>query len=305
MTFEEPHPAGGLGAFLRGHRLAIDPNAPSIGPYERIPRRIGRRVTQEELAEAIGVSREWYSRLENGTAWHASAPLLRTIAAALALDESERQRMLSYAPSDLALANAQFAQAAIDGILSSVSRLRRFVQHVTAASSFSEAVELAVVTSQELVRADCVTTMSLEVPGGGLAGFAAGPRARYWTPLNDRVTFESQDPLRHGGVGIVERAPAADEIADRLKAEIACVRRNGGTHAYNFELAAETWLRANRYLEGRSGVAVPLFERGIYRGVLCSSWTTPRKIDDLEIEVMKTTATVVELTASRAGRRSP
>ena len=39
-----------------------------LGPWPRLPVRRGRRVTQEEIAEAIGVSRSWYRMLETRVA---------------------------------------------------------------------------------------------------------------------------------------------------------------------------------------------------------------------------------------------
>jgi transcriptional regulator with XRE-family HTH domain len=53
-------------------------------------------VTQEEVAEAVGVSRTWYALLEAGGA-HASAPLAGRIADAFALDVPDRLGLLSMA----------------------------------------------------------------------------------------------------------------------------------------------------------------------------------------------------------------
>ena len=69
------------GAFLKEQRRRIPRDAPSLGRYVRLPARRGKVVTQEELAEAIGVSRVWYAMLESGAALNTSPgcwPVSRT-----------------------------------------------------------------------------------------------------------------------------------------------------------------------------------------------------------------------------------
>lgn len=58
-------------------------------------------MTQEELAEAIGVSRVWYSMLENGSAVRTSRRMLEALAGALMLDASERATLFSLAIPEL------------------------------------------------------------------------------------------------------------------------------------------------------------------------------------------------------------
>ncbi|HYZ16163.1 MAG TPA: helix-turn-helix transcriptional regulator, partial [Candidatus Acidoferrum sp.] len=45
---------------------------PNLGPHPRLPWRVGKRVTQQEVAEAVGISREWYATLESATTIEAS-----------------------------------------------------------------------------------------------------------------------------------------------------------------------------------------------------------------------------------------
>jgi DNA-binding XRE family transcriptional regulator len=77
-------------AFLKTHRCNIPPNAPALGAWQRLPVRRGRRVTQEEIAEAIGISRNWYRRLESGEAVRASTKLLDRIAKVFAFTPEQR-----------------------------------------------------------------------------------------------------------------------------------------------------------------------------------------------------------------------
>ena len=71
-------------------RRRIDPTTKALGSYERLKSRRGRPVTQEELAEAIGVSRGWYARLESGKPVQPSVSMLHRIAEALRATPGER-----------------------------------------------------------------------------------------------------------------------------------------------------------------------------------------------------------------------
>ena len=76
--------------FLIHLRRRIDPATKTLGGYERLKSRRGRPVTQEELAEAIGVTRGWYARLESGKPVQPSVSMLHRIAEALKTTPAER-----------------------------------------------------------------------------------------------------------------------------------------------------------------------------------------------------------------------
>jgi DNA-binding XRE family transcriptional regulator len=79
--------------FLRTLRQRIPPDAATLGPWSRLPVRRGRRVTQEEVAELVGVSRNWYRRLESGVGVRASTKLLDRLATAFAFTPEERVQL--------------------------------------------------------------------------------------------------------------------------------------------------------------------------------------------------------------------
>ena len=79
-----------FGDFLRRHRLAIPVEAKALGSFVRLPNRLGKAVSQEEFAEAIGVSRSWYGLLETGRPVQPSAALLDRICDALMVYERQR-----------------------------------------------------------------------------------------------------------------------------------------------------------------------------------------------------------------------
>ena len=90
-----------FGAFLRMLRRRIPADAPALGTLERPPNRRGRRVTQEEVAEVVGVSRNWYRRLECGSGARASTRLVDRLADAFAFTPEERATMFVLALPEL------------------------------------------------------------------------------------------------------------------------------------------------------------------------------------------------------------
>ncbi len=79
-----------FGAFLKKLRQRIPPQTATLGSWRRRPVRRGRPVTQEEIAEAVGVSRNWYRRLESGPGVRASMKLLDRLANAVVFTPEER-----------------------------------------------------------------------------------------------------------------------------------------------------------------------------------------------------------------------
>ncbi|MDB5043199.1 MAG: DNA-binding protein [Candidatus Eremiobacteraeota bacterium] len=95
----EPRPE--LAVFLRFLRQRIDPDVRDLGPYERFPGRLGKAVSQQELAEAIGVSREWYAALESAVPHRTSASLIDRLADVLMVTAEERGRLFRLAVPEL------------------------------------------------------------------------------------------------------------------------------------------------------------------------------------------------------------
>jgi transcriptional regulator with XRE-family HTH domain len=89
--------AESLGALLREYRRRLHPQMTVLGDVVRRPDRVGKPVTQEELAEAVGVTREWYQKLERRGEVNASAGLVSRLADVLMLDDAERIALLQAA----------------------------------------------------------------------------------------------------------------------------------------------------------------------------------------------------------------
>jgi DNA-binding XRE family transcriptional regulator len=90
-----------LAVFLREHRRGIDRNVRVLGDHPRHRTRWGMPVTQEEMAEALGVSRVWYATFESAPGTRASIRLLNRVAIVLMLDDWERVALLGIALPEL------------------------------------------------------------------------------------------------------------------------------------------------------------------------------------------------------------
>ena len=69
--------------------------------WKRLPVRCGRRVSQEEIAEVVGVTRNWYCRLESGEAVRTSVQLVDRLARVLASTPEERTALFHLAIPEL------------------------------------------------------------------------------------------------------------------------------------------------------------------------------------------------------------
>jgi transcriptional regulator with XRE-family HTH domain len=122
-----------IGAFLKEHRRLVPREATALGPYPRLPIRRGKFVTQEEIAEAIGVSRVWYAMLESGAALRASRKLLARLASALSLSDEVREMLFKLAPPDLSVSGSSLVT--MKDLSSSIAPLRTTAQRVWSATS--------------------------------------------------------------------------------------------------------------------------------------------------------------------------
>jgi len=129
----------GVGSLLRSSRLRIAPERPALGPHHRLPLRIGRTVSQEEVAEAVGISREWYARMEGGRPAHASNATLSALADALMMTPAERAALFQNGAPEL---RSAFAAQGSTAVLDAVGALRRLVHGLRAATTQAEALSV-------------------------------------------------------------------------------------------------------------------------------------------------------------------
>jgi transcriptional regulator with XRE-family HTH domain len=134
-----------LGAFIKSLRLRVHGESRVLGPYERLPSRRGKRVTQEEMAEAVAVSRVWYATLESDAVIRTSMRVLSRVAEVLMLSADERAQLFQLAIPELrrvGLSNDSVA------VLDGFSVMRTAVKRLWAATSETEALAEA---SEQLV----------------------------------------------------------------------------------------------------------------------------------------------------------
>lgn len=94
-------PSDEIRSLLRELRCRLDPGAPALGEHERLGTRRGKAVSQEELAEAVGVSRGWYAMLERGEPIQPSIAMLSRLAGALNATRDERRALFALAIPEL------------------------------------------------------------------------------------------------------------------------------------------------------------------------------------------------------------
>jgi transcriptional regulator with XRE-family HTH domain len=132
MPRESAKPRSELALFLKFLRRRVAPDVRVLGSHPRVPSRLGKHVTQEELAEAIGVSREWYAMLESAGTARTSTGLVDRLADALAVTPEERARLFQVALPELG--GAQLRDDSI-AVLEAFSCLRSLSKRLWAATS--------------------------------------------------------------------------------------------------------------------------------------------------------------------------
>jgi hypothetical protein len=138
--YEAEKPRSGLALFLAYLRGRVNPDVRDLGPHARLPSRVGKRVTQGELAEAIGASREWYGRLETAATIRTSTALLDRLANALMVTPEERAKLFQ-----LAVPEVRCVQLRDDSIavLEAFSRLRSLTKRLFTATSVEDVLSVA------------------------------------------------------------------------------------------------------------------------------------------------------------------
>jgi transcriptional regulator with XRE-family HTH domain len=138
---ESTKPSSDLPSLLKFLRRRVDPDVRDLGTYARLPSRLGKPVTQTELAEATGVSREWYARLECGVATtRASTGLLDRLADALMVTPAERAHLFHVAVPELGRVSLQDDSIAV---LAAFSRLTSFTKRLLTATSVGDVLTTA------------------------------------------------------------------------------------------------------------------------------------------------------------------
>lgn len=146
-----------LSALLKQSRLRINAQSAALGDFSRLPSRIGRPVTQEELAEAAGITRQYYGGMESGRQRRASSRALSRIADVLMMDREERVALFELVlPEIQTHSPTQHANEVFDHFGS----FHRFTRSLWAASSEREVCMAVIEFAKRELDADVVLTRS-------------------------------------------------------------------------------------------------------------------------------------------------
>lgn len=151
-----------LSTLLKQCRLRIGVDCVSLGHFSRLRSRIGKRVTQEEAAEAAGITRQWYTKIENGGITRISPSVLSRIADTLMMNPSERAALFELVLPELA-ATSRVQHA--DDVFHALGSLQGFTRRLWAASSEMEVLEVVREFATTELSADILLTRARMAPG--------------------------------------------------------------------------------------------------------------------------------------------
>lgn len=258
-----------LGERLRSFRETLPPSTTCIGSVARHERKFGRPVSQEEIALALNVSRRYYIDLENGHLDHVSGTLASRVADLLQLYGIARAELLA-------------GREGVEVENTGHDHVYRFAKKWESYTSFSDALRAASDTLERIVKPTCAAVIAtLDNDEYGV-----GPREQYWTLDHAQSMIEMMPP--EPGVTVVECFPSYDEAA-----HLALKHSMKGEYTHAFE--QERYMRLQRDYQVRSGIMVPVFDKGDFGGILGFGFTVPRLVSAVEVHVAQTLAQMINM----------
>jgi transcriptional regulator with XRE-family HTH domain len=151
-----------FGVLLRHFRLRLNVEARSLGPFLRLPARVGKVPSQEEVAEAVGISRVWYAMLESPRRVRVSAQVLARICDALALSAEERDQLFSLALPELR--SVALSDRSTD-LMAAFGRMRNVSRRLWGATTEAEALTIIREYAMAQLNPDLMVTRIRMGPG--------------------------------------------------------------------------------------------------------------------------------------------
>lgn len=291
MTSHSRVRRGELRAFLIERRSRLD--ARHLGFPVRAYRVAG--LSQAHVAELAGVSLNWYELFESGRDnRRVSAKFVKRVAQALRLDENDTLELFRLAGP---ISEAESLLAEDGREFTALRSLRQLVTRITYASDTIEVAETVADTVQRILRPDSATLVSLK-EHDRIGGFALGPRGEHANDGTFRIHWNTLCHLPANHVGAVPGGPTIQEL--KLKAAVLDVTAVGDDDLSLDDLRLTPELYHDALWETRvaSSLSIPLLEADRMRGVIGACWTEPRSFSNLEIEMAKAIAAVVQLVTS-------
>ena len=157
--------------------------------------RIGKAVTQEEVAEAVGITRQWYSLLEGNAPVRVSPSVLARVADALMMDFAERMALFRLVLPEIHATSLTKGSVLLDAFAS----LRHLTRRLWAATTEAEALTVVREYAITELAADAMVTFTRVCEGG-------------W----DRVATGNLDDERDKELHATIRERCGDNIMDDL-----------------------------------------------------------------------------------------
>jgi transcriptional regulator with XRE-family HTH domain len=151
-----------LRSLVRSWRARIHAEARYLGTSPREASRIGKAVTQEEVAAVAGISVRWYAALESLAALRTSPVVLGRIAEALMLADDERRQLFTLAIPEIT--GSSFRSPLTR--MSATGPLRSVVRRLCEATSQSDVMTaIAERAAEHFTNADFVGVFRRSDPG--------------------------------------------------------------------------------------------------------------------------------------------
>jgi transcriptional regulator with XRE-family HTH domain len=213
--------------FLTSRRAKITPDQaglPIYGDNRRVP-----GLRREEVALLVGVSVDYYTRLERGNVSGASESVLEALARALQLDEAERAHLF-----DLARAAGPMGRTRRRSALKQVRpSVQRILDAVTTAPALVQNGRLDILAANQLGYALYSTHVSPGRPANGARFVFLDPRAERFYFDWDRVANEVVAMLRsEAGRDPYDRA--LSDLVGELSTQSEAFRTKWAAHNVRF-----------------------------------------------------------------------
>ena len=143
------------GELLKACRIRIRRESRSLGNYVRRAVRVGKTVTQEEVAEAAGISRVWYAMMEGNRSVRVSSLVLGRLADVLAMETAERAALFGLVLPEVGCVSSSERSL---GALEAFRALRPFTRRLSDATTERDALTLIRELCMAQFRPDIVTS---------------------------------------------------------------------------------------------------------------------------------------------------
>jgi len=146
-------PTWSPGELLKACRVRIRRESHSLGTYPRRSVRVGKAVTQEEVAEAAGISRVWYAMMEGNRSVRVSSLVLGRLADVLGMETAERAALFRLVLPEVGCVSSSERSL---GALEAFRALRPLTRRLSDATTESDALTLIREVCMAQFRSDIV-----------------------------------------------------------------------------------------------------------------------------------------------------